>query len=104
MAGTAAAMATVSQAIATLPGAPQANPTPISPSNPTITTKRSWRLRITHFLFTATIPGHSAASTATEMQATTIQQQSRQSETTTKKTKQLPINYATTGCKQQINP
>ena len=96
-AGTAAATATVSPAIATLPGAQQANPTPISPSNPTIITKQSWRLKITHFLFTAATPGHSAAGTATEMQATTIQQQSSQSETTTKKTKQLPINHVTTG-------
>ena len=90
-------MATVSPAIATLPGAQQANLTPISPSNPTIITKRSWRLKITHFLFTAATPDHSAAGTATEMQATTIQQQSSQSETTTKKTKQLPINHVTTG-------
>ena len=90
-------MATVSPAIAKLPGAQQANPTPNSPSSPTMTTMQSWHLKITHFLFTAAIPGHSAAGTATEMQATTIQQQSRQSETTTKKTKQLPINHATTG-------
>ena len=90
-------MATVLPAIATLPGAQQANPTPNSPFNPAITTKQSWRLKITHFLFTAAIPGHSAAGTATEMQATTVQQQSSQSETTTKKTKQLPINHANTG-------
>ena len=96
-AGTAAATATVSPAIAMLPGAQQAIPKPDSPSNPNITIKQSWHLKITHFLFTAAIPGHSAASIATEMQATTIQQQSSQSETTTKKTKQLPINHATTG-------
>ena len=57
-AGTAAATATVSKAIATLPGALQANSTPSSPSNPTITTKQSWHLKITHFLFTAATPGH----------------------------------------------
>ena len=87
----------MSPAIATLPGAQQANPTPIFPSNLTIITKQSWHLKIMHILFTAATTGHSAAGTATDMQATTIQQQSSQSETTTKKTKQLPINHATTG-------
>ena len=95
--GTAAAMATVSPAIAMLPGAQQANSTPNSPFNPTITTKQSWRLKMTHFLSTAAILGHSAAGTATEMQATTIQQQSSQSEITTKKIKQLPINQLPAG-------
>ena len=90
-------MATVSPAITMLPGAQQAIPKPNSPSYPTIPTKQSWHLKITHFLFTAAIPGHSAAGTAAEMQATTIQQQSSQPETTTKKTKQLPINHVTTG-------
>ena len=53
-------------------------------------------MKITLSLLTAATLDHSAAATAAEMQATTIQQQASQSETTTKKTKQLPINHAIT--------
>ena len=61
-------------------------------------------MKIMPFLFTAAIPGHLAADASSETQATTIQQQASQSETTAKKTKQLTINYITTDWKQQTNP